>query len=321
MLTPRVALFVLVLAAGCKERNPNYCADEPDNLCTDGGTDTPESCSASDPCIYGECKLPEGVCVECLDSSHCEGAAPVCNTETNACRKCTAHADCASNACLPTGECGSDANVAYLAPQAGTDNTTCTLASKCTVFSKAIDTGRPYIKLEGTYNDGIVIDNTNVTILAEQSPRARFSRASGTIIEVKGSSTVTIYDAEIDGGGNATIGVSIPAGATPTTLTLDRVKVSSNDGGGILVASGTLSLVNSRISDNQGGGVAVSGPTTKYTIVNNFIIYNGKGTGSPVSQLGGVNLGPNLPTNKFEFNTVAFNASDGGDSGGAECNG
>jgi hypothetical protein len=312
----RVALLCLVVFTfACKEKNPHFCETPPCVM-----VDAAESCSATKPCSTGHCKLDQMICVQCLENAHCMMAtAPTCNLMTNTCGPCTKHTDCASNACLPTGVCGTDAEVAYLAPQAGTDNTNCTKAEKCTVFSKALATMKPYIKVEGTSTEAIQI-NRAVVILGDTSPRSKFGKTSGTIVEATGSGAVTIYDMEINGAANQTIGVSIPTGQT-VTLTLDRCIVARNGAGGVIVNSGTLALVNSRVDSNLGGGIQVNGTGTKYTIVNNFIGVNGLDVGVP-SAFGGVELNTGTTMgNKFDFNTVAFNKSDGNRAAGIDCGG
>ncbi len=314
----RAALLCLVLVVGCKEKNPNYCPDNPQNLCDQ--VDAAESCSATKPCTTGVCKEPPGICVECIDNATCMGAEPICDTATNTCGKCTSHAQCTSGVCLVDGSCADPAQVAYLAPQTGNDNDMCTQTAKCTVFAKALATNRPIIKLEGACSESVVIDRS-VQIYAEQNPRAKFNKTSGTLVEARGSTDIAIYDAEINGGGNQTIGVSIPAGQA-TKLRLARVLVAKNGAGGVLVGSGTsdISIIDSRIDGNLGGGIQVLGTTTKYTIVNNFIVFNGLDTALP-SAFGGAELTGNQAGNTFAFNTVAINKSDGNRAAGLDCGG
>jgi hypothetical protein len=315
-LLMRAALLCFVfIAVGCKERNPNYCPENPDNVCTT--IDAPERCSATMACTTGVCNEQSGICVQCLQNTDCSANKPICNLQINTCQACTAHSQCtASNVCLPSGECGTEANVAYLAPN-GTDNAVCSIAQKCTVFSKALATTKPFIKVEGSYTEAVAVDRT-VTILGD--PGAKFAKTSGTIVEAKGAAQIAIYDVEITGGGNQTIGVSIPTGQT-TALTLDRVTVSKNGMGGIIAASGALNVLNSRIDSNLGGGIQLTGAGTRYSIVNSFIIYNGLDTGVQASPFGAAELSGNQAGNKFEFNTVAFNKSDGNRAAGLDCGG
>jgi hypothetical protein len=148
--------------------------------------------------------------------------------------------------------------VAYVKPMTlgGSDNAECTLAQPCTKLSKALATGRPYVKLAGVNDEGamVTIMDRNVTLLAERD--AKLVRSSGDILEVRSSSQVRIYDLEISGAsGGSSSGISIPSGYTGM-LTLTRVKLLNNVGSGInLVDGGVVNVVQSTIKGNTGGGI------------------------------------------------------------------
>jgi hypothetical protein len=272
------AMLATLATLGCR-RDPNYCPEAPLNNCQllpDG----PPPCASS-----ADCSAPTAVCdlagsrtcVECTraEPAACTGAEPICGDDL-ACRGCRAHTECpASSACLPSGACADPAQVAYVEPTTlgGSDNSTCTFAAPCTKVRRALDTGRRYLKLAGTIDEGetLVFEDRVVTVLAE--PDAKLVRtANGLHVEVRGSSQLAIYDAEISGAsGPQGIGISLPPGNT-ATLTLTRVKVTNNTGGGISASGGTLALTQSTISGNTGGGISASGGTlalTQSTISNN----------------------------------------------------
>ncbi len=316
------SIFVAAVAlAGCRA-NPQFCADHPGNNCDnpiDSGTDGPKRCTASADCAGATaiCDLTGSMtCVQCTVDQHdaCTGLMPACVGTT--CQACTAHAQCAaSNVCLPDGSCADQAQVAYVDP-AGTDNTSCTKAAPCTRVSKALGTNRAHLKLKGTTDEAVVINNQNVTLHAD--PGAKLTRTSnGLLLEVKGTSHVAIYDLEISGAsGSAGIGISIPAGSTGS-LALTRANVTSNQGGGIVSAGGSLTVTQSTISGNQGGGISVSGVGVMFDITNTFIVRNGDNS---ASTFGGVSLGIAVAgANRFAFNTVADNEA-AINSGGVICN-
>src|SRR5262245_26818724 len=132
----RLSFWLAVVAVvGCTKPNPNYCPGAPDDNCKniDAGPDAPMHCTKSEDCTGATatvCKLPAGVCVECLDRSTCTNAnEPVCDPATSSCVACASHADCpASGACLPEGACADAAQVAYVAP-GGTG--ACTFGAPC----------------------------------------------------------------------------------------------------------------------------------------------------------------------------------------------
>jgi hypothetical protein len=197
--------------------------------------------------------------------------------------------------------------VAYVSPT-GTAGNDCKKGTPCT-FTKALSTTAKYIKVSGTINEQVTINNRNVTVLAD--PNAKLTDTSnGILLKIEGSSQVVIYDLEITGGsGAANPGISLQPGNT-ANVTLTRVKVTGNQGVGIASAAGTLIVTQSTVSGNAGGGISVSGTAT-FQLTNNVIVYNGTATGPNAGPTGGVLLVPNNASSKFERNTVAFNMNDG----------
>lgn len=322
----RSILVVLAVGshAGCKEQNSNYC-DKPTTTHNCKDQDAANSCGSDGDCSGATpaCDVTGSkTCVQCVapnDTSACTGATPTCGSD-NICRKCEAHSECASHACLADGSCASESMVAYVDP-AGTDNTTCTKAMPCTSVAKALATSRPYVKLTGTTDEAVTVNNQDVTLLADQG--AKLTRTSnGIILQVTGTSQLDVYDLEISGASGANNpGISMPAGNS-ARLRLYRTKLSANQGGGIIVAAGNIEIAQSVISANPGGGISVSGVGTMFDIENNFIVYNGVATGPSATQLGGAAILSNTSGAKFTFNTVAYNGNDGSIyRGGVSCTG
>jgi len=305
-----------------QEPNPAYCQAHPEaQLCKDAFPDAlPTGCTTNDDCTAptAVCETATRTCVECTQAepSACTGSTPVCGDD-DACRACAAHTECASAACLPDGSCADEGQVAYVAPT-GTNNTSCTRAQPCTKIASALATNRPYVKLSGTTDEGntVTINNQNVTLIAE--PGSKLVRTSnGIVLEVKGTSQVTIYDLEISGGSGAQgIGISMPPGNT-AMLSLVRAKVIGNAGGGISASGGTLKVSQSTISLNAGGGISISGSGATFDLTNNFIYRNGdQDTGT----FGGLNLGIAVAgTNRLAFNTIVDNRA-AINSAGVICN-
>lgn len=308
-----LVMLVAVIAAGCHRDNPLYCEGHPEDPdCQGAGCTSNEQCAAP----TGVCDL-DGTreCVQCLapdQTSACGGRTPVC-AQDHTCQACTAHAQCASLACLPDGSCGDDTMVAYIDPT-GTDNASCTRAMPCTLVSKALATDRPYVKLAGTTDEAVTIDNGRVvTFLAE--PGAKLVRTNiGSLLRVEDSAQLHVYDLEISGALGTNVGISIPVGST-ARVTLTRVKVLNNAGGGISASGGEqLTVMQSTISGNAGGGVLVS--ATPFDITNNFIV----GNGGTMASFGGVRFDQtNTGTRRFEFNTVTENVGMAGFAIGVVC--
>jgi hypothetical protein len=300
------------------KEDPNYCPGQPHDNCLNAD---PLACSSDQDCAGDRpaCDvLGTRTCVQCTADvrSACEGATPACID--NACRPCTAHGQCDSRVCLidDGGTCAAPEDVAYVA-ETGTDNTSCSQSEPCTVISKALGTGRPYLKLAGTFAEAVVINGRDVTLLAEPGARLT-STQSGAILQIKGTSRVRIFDLEISGAQGS--GIFIPNDASGS-LDVSRVTISNNDGRGIVsIGPGSLTVSRSTISGNRGGGLVVTHNDATFHITDNFIIYNGRAT-TTGADYGGVAITSNTLGRKLERNTIAFNESNGTYRGGVSCTG
>ena len=316
-----------------RDRELYFCPEVPiTKNCLDK-RDGPWSCESSSECTPMVCDV-EGskTCVECTTAEYgaCTRTTPICGVD-NMCRGCTAHTECDSRACLPNGACAGSDEVAYVEPSpGGTDSGNCTLELPCATIGKALATGRAYVKLAGTMNEQVTLTNRNVTFLAE--PGARLTSVSpGALLRVEGTSQVSIYDLEISGALGTTSGFGIAAtSGNPTSVSLTRVKLSDNEGGGlsaigstltvsqsmisgnvgggISVSKGALTLARSTIFDNAGGGIAVADGV--FMIVGNVLFRNG----STTSSFGGIairtqqNAGNRLEFNSFNSNNAQNNS-------------
>jgi hypothetical protein len=238
-------LCILVLTAAttasCRLDSVYYCPDAPLNNCN-YRDDATAVCTGN-----ADCTEPTPVCdrdgthacVQCLApdlAMACTGATPMCGDD-HACRGCAAHTECpGSDVCLPDGSCADAGQVAYV-QAGGTSALPCAKAAPCGVLQNAIaavDASRPYIKLA---RPGTLV------------------AAAATTIDGKAVNTgadVRIYDLEITGASGAAgdVGISLPAGGMPK-LTLTRVKVTNNQGGGIAASGGSLSVSQSTLSGRR----------------------------------------------------------------------
>lgn len=320
-----VAVAMAVALGGCR-CNPEYCEGSPGTNC-DRVPDAPGSCVANEDCgaEAAVCDVAGSMtCVQCTpdQASACTGTTPTCGDD-RACRACRSHAECpGSDACLPDGSCAEPEQVAYV--QAGaTGAPPCAKGAPCGTLQQgvtAVGASRPFIKVvgTGTLADGATttIDGKAVTILAD--PGAKLDRTGdGVILEVRNTGAdVRIYDLEITGasGGAGDVGISIAPGGMPR-LTLTRVKVANNVGGGISAAGGSLTVLQSTISGNAGGGISVMNGT--FVIVGNVFYQNGT-LGSLVG--GAAISAPSSSANRLEFNSFNQNASSDLVAPGIQCN-
>jgi Right handed beta helix region len=316
MRTATVRLTFLFMAClyglGCKFQYSNYCPGALNDNCLN--VDAPiMHCASDQECAPQVCDLAGSrTCVQCTsaNASACAGPTPVCGAD-DACRACTAHAECASNACLPDGSCGTDTNVAYVDP-AG-PGTNCTQLAPCKKVSDAIATGRPFIKFHGVTNEQVILNRGSVTLLAD--PGATLTdTANGILLKIDGAAQVTIYDLTISGAsGPNNPGISLQPGNN-ATASLFRATVSGNAGGGIVASGGTLTVSRSSILNNAGGGISITGGV--FTIVGN-VFYNNGGNNALV---GGLSVGAVMnPADRLEFNSFVLNTAQDGTGSGIHC--
>jgi hypothetical protein len=271
-------------------------------------------CAASPGAPF--CETTSQFCVECYLPEHCAGntVKTFCDLDSFRCTSCVAHADCASGACLPSGECGDDTTVAYVDPTAAMTNTTCTFAQKCATLALALATKRPYIKLQGAIVEAVAkLDAVSVTFIAE--PGTTLTRATGGVVfHFANGSEVSIYDLAITGNDEKGIVVE------KSTLRLTTSSVTGcnhKDRRAIEAKMGsTLIVSRSSIFSNIGGGVLTDAATT-FNITNSFIYRNGAND----SMVGGASFGATSSgLNRFEMNTVVDNrATTTADAGGLYC--
>ncbi len=319
------ALAVIVtlapIATGCTYRNCDHIVG---GHCVDAAPGA-GPCTTGDGCASsGEvCDVAgTGQCVQCTPdhAAACTGSTPVCGLD-RVCRACAAHAECPlSSACLPDGTCAAESDVAYVDPR-GTDNASCSLSMPCTRVAAALATARPYVKFHGRIDEPVTVgQQRSVTFLADPGATLTStspSAASQPVLAVQDTGTsLAVYDLTIaDASDLSTVGVVIPQASGDPSLTLIRVTIANNPGGGIRVSGGRIQLAQSIVRDNLGGGIMVNSPAA-FQIIGNVIIDNGTGD----SPLGGIAISTTAATdNQLEFNSLYQNASQDGIGAALRC--
>lgn len=224
------------------------------------------------------CNTATMSCVACTatDVGACGGFMPVCGSD-GVCRGCSAHAECASNACLPDGSCGDDTNVAYVDPS-GANNTSCSRVMPCPQVTMALSTNRPFVKLHGTIDEAVLLSGRDVTFLADIGTVLKNSVAGtdSAALKLSGTGHVQLYDLTI---ANSTSGIFITQGST-VVLSLTSVRVENNANGGIVILGGTLTMARSAVSDNTGaGGISTVPPFGTITVTESTFAGNSGGQG------------------------------------------
>jgi hypothetical protein len=98
------------------------------------------------------------------------------------------------------------------------------------------------------------------------------------------------------------------------SLAVSHSTISGNQGGGLSNSGGSLAVSHSTISGNQGGGLSSSNGT--FIIVGNVFFNNGGNT----SLVGGISIGTAAnAVNRLDFNSFALNTSQDGISPAVQC--
>jgi len=313
----RFALLLTVLAA-CSKDNPYYCEGSDCELMPDAAGSGSNVCVTSDDCsgtaATPVCNTVTGSCVACSSTEigACAGTTPICAAATNTCGGCTEHDECStSHACLPTGACGTNDEVAYVA-STGMDTNPCTHDSPCLTLSHAAGL-KPYVKLEGDLAESVTLAGVDVVVLAEPGTVIHPATVnSSPVITISGDSNVTLKNVIIRDGVTGTgHGILINAGQS-VTLTLEDVSIINNDGYGLSMGSGTLDMSRSLVATNDLGGADLTGT---FKVTSSIFAANG----SPTALFGGVRLSPAAASASFAFNTIADNVSNTNPDLGISC--
>jgi hypothetical protein len=319
-MVTRVLIVASLLLAACEKQSELYCAKHPEDIgnCgySDAGIDARPPCTSPADCVApaAVCDLSAGVCVQCVVDQDCTDPLKAqCDTETYECKGCSAHSECASNACLPSGVCGDDTNVAYVNPD-GTATTGCTKDDPCRLVDDALAANRTYVKLAGAIAEAITVDAVSRTFLADPDTTVQRG-ADGVVLAITNGATLTIYDATFIASNESAIVV------TDSTARLFRVTVTNankTDNAAIEANASTLTMSRCVVHNNQGGGIETDASTT-YNLTNNMIVRNGKDT----SNIGGVVLAATTAgERRFDLNTVVDNRAKAftiGVAGGVSC--
>jgi hypothetical protein len=346
----RLALVVVpLLLFGCREYNTEWClnadnADHPScEMMPPDGPPIDLSCKADTACTNPDqpvCKITGGVgmCVQCTPEKRtkCTGTTPICTNDK--CAKCTRHADCESNVCMPDGSCALEANVAYVDGTTGTDQSPCSRMMPCKKIEDAAMMTGKIVKVSGTFTDRTRLDGKNAMILAD--PGAMLALSKDEIaLEVVGTSQVQIFDLVITHTGapkreregvlvdgtadlqmtgvriieNNADGVRVSNGK----LTCTRCTIAQNTGLGINVVDGKVTISQSTIQKNPGGGIQISTNVDEFQIVGNVFFNNGSATATT----GGIRVSDvtSALANRIDFNSLGRNEAMSGVEPGIRC--
>ncbi|HSS03423.1 MAG TPA: right-handed parallel beta-helix repeat-containing protein [Kofleriaceae bacterium] len=194
------------------------------------------------------------------------------------------------------------------------------------------------VKIKGTVTERATLNNRkNLLILADDDARLTPTQ-DGAALDIRGDSTVVIYDLDIShmAGGNPKTGISVSDTAQVELirvslvsntadgaqiadngkLSCTRCTIAQNTGRGIFMSDGDLTISRSEIKGNAGGGIFVPADGT-FQIVGNIIFGNGGGS----AQAGGIHIGasPGDGTSRIDFNSISRNNANAAFAPGIDC--
>jgi hypothetical protein len=196
------------------------------------------------------------------------------------------------------------------------------------------------VKFHGIIDEAVLVSGGRaVTFLADPGAELTRSTGNGAIVTVQDDQTsLSVYDLSISNAPNSSSGIGclIPAGAGAPTLSLTRVSIANNPGGGIVTAVGVAAVMQSSIVDNQNGGVSSSGGMLSvvqsrisgnrgggiylfggvFVIVGNVFFDNGW----LMSTVGGISITTTASSeSRLDFNSFALNTSQDGVGPAIQC--
>jgi hypothetical protein len=310
----RVIAVVLLLLAGCRKINENYCP--PDDL----NCPNLPRCEISDPM----CICYERFCVECTteQTQNCGELKPYCGND-NRCRGCQSNDECSSSsACLENRACADPGRVIAASPN-GSNTSPCGAPAQpeCSIMQALVEvsSARDIIRLApGTYTltgvgvDGLDFSAKSATVIARGATITRMA-PNGAIMSARNGQTLKLIGGTLQGPNNTTDGLKCN---TDGKLFVHETTIEGMIESGIETERCELTVSRTTIRRNQKGGINMVTTAGVATITNNFVYLNGSDT----SPIGGMSL-LLASGSKLEFNTVVSNTSNtmAGLAGGIAC--
>lgn len=318
----RAALLSLLLLAACEKTSEKYCGLHPEDTehCS---TDAGRACDVDEDCTAPGLNVctASGSCAQCdmADASACTGTTPVCDTGSNACRKCALDAECASGVCSDDGSCAEETSVAYVAA-AGT-GTTCTKSMPCADLDVAQKTMKAHIRVDGTimqtqtavFTAGTrTIHGVGATVQVPGAMSAISLSNAGTNLTIRGLTFTATAGADL---GQPMIDVPMSG----PRLELERVTIAHGQNTAVRSQRNSIIIIHRSTIAFNAEGPALDLSNGQYEVTNSVIVQNGANDNAN----GGVLLTPLQAgsMHTFAFNTVADNNSSrtGGRSTGIAC--
>lgn len=262
--------------AGCGDPAAPFCA--PDGTCVacDGMSDPDAACAGLDPTMPA---CADGECVQCseVNATACDATLRICDPEAHACAACTAHEQCASEACaLLEGRCFPPGVISLEVDGDGNADHSTVTAAVASIANGEMGIIRIHERDGGeAYPSVLVIDGGKTIALlaaAGEQPSLR-GVFGGDALRVDGSGTTAYLDRIWLRGSNAGRGLVVGARATAW---VDRSHIVQNAGGGVLAEADASVTIRSSF---VGSGDVAEAPVVEVGEASASIVYSTLGGG------------------------------------------
>lgn len=227
----------------------------------DMGTNTCRGCGTATECVAVSAATPacapSGKCVECVNNVDCKASAkPICDQGTNTCRGCQSDSECTTGpqVCMKhqDGRCATDAETIYVqktsacpGAAATADGTAAMPYCSMDPAVAAVGGTRDLIVVRGIVNgasSAFSIGSRQVSIVGQLS--ANVAGATDPAIHLT-AGDLYVRSLKLSTGGS--IGCKAEVGSV---LRLDRVVVTGNSSGGILLDGAAFDVENTTVTNN-----------------------------------------------------------------------
>ena len=254
--------------ADCKVPSKSFCNLTKNECMACQGVGGSTMCATKSPTkpVCAATGTAIGQCVQCTDDTTCTGTTPVCATSLNTCRGCNADTECTGTGpgvCMfhQDKRCATDAET-QVVTTGGTMPTIASLATKDLVVVRGTVVG----------STAWVLTGSQLSVVGQSSAQLAGPGASGPTLHVTGGDLyirgVTVSSGspgiQADGGG---------------VLRLERVSISSNTAGGILIDGSGFDIKNTTVGlngpnlvDVGWGGIRIQNVPTSSSIPKNLAL-------------------------------------------------
>ncbi len=199
-------------------------------------------------------------------ASGCPAEAPICDPASMTCRRCTADAECDSDACSEaTGACIVEDAVLYVAP-GGDDSGACLRTVPCATITRAlalVSSTRSFVRIaDGDYTASLQVTRTTTLSGPSLTVLPRLANSGGTTINLQGVGIVLAIEALKISSTSDGIDTSSGTALRLFGVTLDGVQNQALQTSGGIVEIRQSTVANSQRGIDMNGGTLLINRST-----------------------------------------------------------